>query len=163
MNWASLDLPSLSHLAPWHWWILGAALLTLEVLTPGVFFVWLALAACALGLLTLLLPLGVAAQLLLFAALCLGSVLLGRRLLARLPRSKEADTLGRGAERLLGREVVLLGGGIQGGRGRARIGDGSWTVRGPDAAAGERMVVVAVDGAALTVARAEEESVGARI
>ena len=156
MNWASLDWPSLTHMAPWHWGILGAALLILEVLTPGIFFVWLALAALVLGLLELLLPLSVPLQLVLYAALCLLCVWLGRRLLARLPRSAEAELLGRGAGRLVGRSVVLSEA-IRNGEGRARIGDGNWAVRGPDAPAGSSVVIVATDGPTLTVALVAEK------
>ncbi|ULH17095.1 NfeD family protein (plasmid) [Deinococcus sp. KNUC1210] len=152
-----MDWPSLSYLAPWHWWILGAALLILEVLTPGIFFVWLALAALVLGLIEVLLPLSVPLQLVLYAVLCVGSVWLGRRFLARLPRSAEADTLGQGAARLVGKRVVLTEA-IQGGEGRARIGDGTWAVRGPDAPAGSRVVIVAAQGAVLTVQQLTEGS-----
>ncbi|WP_425145009.1 NfeD family protein [Deinococcus sp.] len=148
-----MDWPSFSHLAPWHWWLLGAALLIIEVLTPGIFFVWLALAALVMGLLALL-PLGVPLQVLLYAVFSVASVLLGRRFVARLPRSAEADALGRGAARLVGRRVVLSEA-VRDGRGRARVGDGYWVVRGPDAPAGSTVRIVAADGTALTVEPSE--------
>ena len=126
-----IDWPSLSRIAPWHWWVLGALLLILEVVAPGVFFVWLALAA-----------LGVA------------SIVLGRRLLARLPHSAEADTLNQGGQRLIGRNVVLTEA-IVNGQGRARVGDGTWSVRGPDVPAGTPMVIVSAEGTTLGVALAD--------
>ena len=37
------------------------------------------------------------------------------------------------------------------GRGRARVGDGEWPVRGPDAAEGAKVRVVSADGGVLVV------------
>jgi inner membrane protein len=152
-----MELPSFTHLAPWHWWVLGAALLILEVFAPGVFFVWLGLAALVVGLLLTVLPLPVAVQLLLFAALSVLSIFLGRRLLARLPRSAEADSINQGASRLIGRTVVLTEP-IVNGQGRARIGDGYWTVRGPDAPAGSTVQIMAAEGTTLMVHHAHGQS-----
>ena len=145
-----MDWPSLTHLAPWHWWVLGAALLIVEVLFPGVFFVWLGLAAVVMGLLVTLLPITVPVQLIVFAALSVVSIFLGRRLLARLPRGSEADSLNRGASRLIGRTVVLTEP-IVNGQGRARVGDGVWPVHGPESPAGSTVQIVAADGSTLLV------------
>ena len=38
---------TLDQLGHWHWWILTAALIILEVFAPGAFFLWLGLAAAA--------------------------------------------------------------------------------------------------------------------
>ena len=150
-----MDWPSLTQLAPWHWWALGAALLIVEVLLPGVFFVWLGLAAVVMGLLALLLPLSVPVQLIVFAALSVVSIFLGRRLLARLPRSAESDSLNLGASRLIGRTVVLTEP-IVNGQGRARVGDGVWPVHGPDTPAGSTVLIVAAEGTTLVVSHAAE-------
>ena len=147
-----MDWPTLTHLSPWHWWVLGAALLIAEVLLPGVFFVWLGLAAVVLGLLLALLPLSVPVQLVVFAALSVLSIFLGRRLLARLPRSAESDSLNLGASRLIGRTVVLTEP-ILNGQGRARVGDGVWPVHGPDTPAGSTVQIVSAEGTTLTVSR----------
>jgi len=40
---------------------------------------------------------------------------------------------------------------IEDGRGRARVGDGEWPVRGPDAAEGAKVRVVSADGGVLVV------------
>jgi membrane protein implicated in regulation of membrane protease activity len=40
----------------WHWFALAGVLLLLEILTPGVVFLWLALAAGLAGILLFLLP-----------------------------------------------------------------------------------------------------------
>ena len=40
----------------WHWWILAAVLIIFEVFAPGAFFLWLGIAAAALGGLVYLSP-----------------------------------------------------------------------------------------------------------
>ncbi|MVN85476.1 NfeD family protein [Deinococcus sp. HMF7620] len=147
MDW----LPSWERLQSWHWWVLGALLLVLEVAAPGIFFVWLALAAFALGLLVFLLPLPVAVQLLLFAVLSVAAVVLGRRYLSRvLPDSPESGRINQGSHRLVGQTVTVTRA-IQNGTGRVRVGDGEWRATGPDTPQGARVVVVAADGATLHV------------
>lgn len=147
MDW----LPTLERVQPWHWWVLGALLLILEVAAPGVFFVWLALAAFALGLIVFVLPVPVALQLLLFAVLSVASVLLGRRYLSRLlPDSPEANGLNQGSGRLVGQTVTVTQA-IENGVGRVRVADGEWRATGPDTPAGARVLIVAADGATLHV------------
>ncbi|WP_291428074.1 NfeD family protein [Deinococcus sp.] len=147
MDW----LPTLERVQPWHWWVLGALLLILEIAAPGVFFVWLALAAFALGLIVFVLPVPVAVQLLLFAALSVASVLLGRRYLGRLlPSSPESAGLNLGSGRLVGQTVTVTQA-IENGVGRVRVADGEWRATGPDLPAGSRVLIVEADGATLHV------------
>ena len=56
-----------------HWgWLVFAALLAMgEVVIPGVFLIWVALAAALTGLVALAFPVSIPLQLLLFAGLCL--------------------------------------------------------------------------------------------
>jgi membrane protein implicated in regulation of membrane protease activity len=54
----------------WHWWILAGVLLILELTTPTYFFLWLAIAASAVGFLVLAFPgMGIEVQLLTFGGL----------------------------------------------------------------------------------------------
>lgn len=147
MDW----LPTLERVAPWHWWVLGALLLILEVAAPGVFFVWIALAAFALGLAVFVLPLPVAVQLLLFAVFCVASVVLGRRYVGRLGLGGEGgDSLNTGSSRLVGRTVTVTAP-IVNGVGRVRVGDSDWRARGPDTPAGTSVLIVAAEGTTLIV------------
>ncbi len=41
------------ELGPWSWWVLGLLLLAAELILPGVFLVWIALAALVTGALSL--------------------------------------------------------------------------------------------------------------
>lgn len=143
--------PILQQVQPWHWWVLGLALLTLEVLAPGVFFVWLALAALALGVIVGVLPLPVMVQLLLFCVLSVVAVVLGRRYVNRLPLGgAEGDPLNLGAHRLVGRTVTVTAP-IVNGVGRVRVGDSEWRATGPDAPLGASVLVVGAEGATLRV------------
>ena len=61
----------------WQWWILAGVLLIVEVLAPGTFFLWLAVAAAVVGLSVMLYPaMSVEAAWVLFAVLGVVSVIL---------------------------------------------------------------------------------------
>jgi membrane protein implicated in regulation of membrane protease activity len=64
-----------------------------------------------------------------------------------------APGLNRRAEQLIGSEAALDEP-IENGVGRIRLGDTVWRVRGPDLPAGEKVRVVAVEGALLDVRHA---------
>ncbi|MGD9509542.1 MAG: NfeD family protein [Geminicoccaceae bacterium] len=135
----------------WHWLALAGGLLLLEMLTPGVVFLWLALAAGLTGILLWLVPsLGWQAQLLAFAALAVASVALSFRWRRRLPAAGGDPRLNNRALACIGTEAVLEAG-IGPGHGRVRIADGTWPAAGPDLPAGTRVRVVGVRGAALLV------------
>lgn len=70
----------LSHILFWHWWVLAALLVILEILRPAFFFLWLGFAAAAVGFLLLVFPNTPArAQLVLFGCLCLVAIIAWRR------------------------------------------------------------------------------------
>ena len=64
-------------------------------------------------------------------------------------RPIDANLNARG-DSLVGRTIVLDTP-ILGGQGRVKLGDGSWTVTGPDMAAGSRVRVAAISGNELRV------------
>ena len=135
-----------------HWgWLVFAALLGMgEVLMPGVFLIWVALAATVTGLIALLLPVSVPVQLLIFALLCLLSVWGGRRWYAANPVDSQDPLLNDRTARLIG-EVVLVVEPIEAGRGRVKVGDSVWSCRGPDAPAGSRVRVTGAEASVLQV------------
>lgn len=62
----------LSHILFWHWWVLAALLVILEILRPAFFFLWLGFAAAAVGFLLLVFPnTPPRAQVITFGCLCL--------------------------------------------------------------------------------------------
>ncbi len=136
----------------WHWWAVAAALLVLEMLLPGVVFMFLAIGAVASGLAVLVVSdLSIEFQLTVFAVVSVGSAIVLRPFLRRLGHGRPADrTLNARADSLLGRTFVLDAP-ILGGQGRVKLGDGSWAVTGPDMVAGSRVRVIEVQGTELRV------------
>lgn len=139
------------RLDAWAWIILGIVLVGVELLAPGVFFLWLGLAALATGLTDAVVGLSWQASTLLFAVLSVAAVLVGR---AISPPSVQQDDasglLNRRGEALVGR-VFVLEAPIVSGEGRIRVDDSSWRITGPDQPAGSRVRVVRIDGATLIV------------
>ena len=137
--------------SPWFWWGLARALFAAEALAPGAFMLWLGFAATGTALITMMAPMPVDAQWMLFAALALISVLLGWQLRRRHPPGEtDRPLLNRRAAQLVG-QVHVLESAIIDGRGRMKIGDAFWTAHGPDLPAGTRVRVVATDGGSLQV------------
>jgi hypothetical protein len=146
-----------AELGPWSWWVLGMILLTAELFLPGVFLVWIGLAAIFTGILSLLLwDMGFWSwqlQLLVFAAAAIAATLGGRRLFARTDVQSDEPLLNRRGASLVGRTAVLIEP-IAEGRGRIRLDDTFWVVSGPDLPAGARVVVVSSNGRDLAVEEA---------
>lgn len=141
-------------LGPWGWVILGLVLIGGEVLAPGIFLLWLGLAALLTGAVVGLVDLGWQAAALVFAGLSLVAVFTGRLLTRRKDEEPDAATgLNDRGRRLIGR-VFRLEATITGGEGRIRVDDSSWRVTGPELLAGSEVRVVRVDGATLVVEKA---------
>lgn len=137
-------------LNPW-WWLGFAALLAIgELLTPGVFLIWVAMAAAVTGGVAMALPLTLPLQFLIFAGLCLFSVAAGRRWVANNPVASQDPLLNDRLARLVG-EIVTVAEPIRHGQGRVQVGDGMWDCSGPDSAVGERMRVTGARGMVLLV------------
>lgn len=72
-----------TELGPWSWWIAGFILLAAELVAPGVFLIWIGIAALVIGALSLLFWDAAfwawQLQLVLFAALSIAFALLGRK------------------------------------------------------------------------------------
>ncbi len=135
----------------WHWLALGGALLLLEVLTPGVVFLWLALAAGLTGLLLFLLPeLVWQWQVLAFAVAAVATVSVSFRWRRRLPAAGGDPGLNRRAAAYVGTESMLVQA-IGPGHGRVQIGDSTWLADGPALPTGARVRVVGARGAVLLV------------
>jgi membrane protein implicated in regulation of membrane protease activity len=128
--------------------------LALEVAAPGTFFLWLAMAAGAVGLIVLILPdLYWQIQVLLFAVAGVAAVAAWRLYARRLPQTSDDPTLNRRGEQYVG-QVFHLTEPITDGRGRMKVADTMWGVAGPDLPAGTKVRVVGVEGTVLRV-RAE--------
>lgn len=151
-------METLAGLGAWSWIVLGAVLLVLEILIPGVFLLWIGIAAILTGALSLQLA-GLAlwgwqTQVIVFLILSVIAALVGKRVMG----SNEGDTdqplLNRRAEQLVGRAATLESP-IVDGYGRVRLGDTVWRVTGPDMPAGTKVRVAAAKDGTLAVVAAE--------
>lgn len=146
-------LDIIETLGGWSWWVLGLVLLAVEILLPGFFFLWFGIAAILIGVSALLIDWPWQMQVVGFLVLSVVSALLARRFIGN-RGGETADThLNIRASRLEGRTFVLAEPIVEG-RGRVKIDDGVWQVRGPDAPAGARVRVTGADGTVLTVTNA---------
>lgn len=142
----------LESLGAWTWILLGVALIAVELLAPGVFFLWLGLAALVTGVIDGVFDLSWQASTLLFAGLSVAAVIGGRAVSRPQVQSGEDGLLNRRGDALVG-HVFTLEAPIQGGEGRVRVDDSSWRIIGPDLPAGAQVRVTRVDGVALVVER----------
>jgi len=88
--------------------------------------------------------------LVIFAVVSVAAAVGLRPLLRGLQQRSEDPNLNARGNSLIGK-IVVLDQPILGGRGRMKMGDGSWTVTGPDMVAGSKVRVAAVDGTELRV------------
>jgi inner membrane protein len=132
----------------WDWFVAGGVLLVLEVLAPGVFMLWLGLAALLVGAISLVVEWPWQAQFVAFAVFAIAAIPVWRRL----SRGTRTDQpfLNRRAEAFVGR-VFTLEKPIVDATGTIGIDDTVWRVSGPDTPAGSKVKVTRVDGAALHV------------
>ena len=145
---------SFDSLGPWTWLIVGVLLIAIEMFAPGMFMLWIGLAAMATGLALFAFPLGFAWTLILFGALAVISLLIGRKVYGARQVEGDRPFLNRRADALIGKSFVLDQP-IKQGEGRVRVNDTIWRVRGPDMPAGYKVVVAGVEeGVVLRVEQA---------
>lgn len=136
--------------AHWIWITLGLVLAALEMLVPGVYLIWLALAAIATGLLTLAIGVSLPVQIVVFVSLSLIAAFSARRILRDQPIESSDPLLNMRGGRLVG-ETAIVAQAIDGGTGRIKHGDSEWLARGPDLPVGTRVRITGSDGVVLVV------------
>jgi membrane protein implicated in regulation of membrane protease activity len=137
----------------WHWWILAGILLILELTVPAYFFLWLAMAAGATGLVMMVFPgLALETQMIMFAILSLVAVVAWRRYREISVPPSDQPNLNRRGRQYIGREFTLAGP-IENGVGKVKVDDSTWRVKGPDLPAGTTVRVRDIDGAVFIVER----------
>jgi membrane protein implicated in regulation of membrane protease activity len=141
------DLISPSHLVGLFWLGGGLILCVAETLAPGTFLIFIGAAATIVGAIAYFVALDLTTQLLLFGALVIALVMVGRDVYGSLhaspgplPQSRAHGLIG--SDFLLEEEIVH-------GYGRIRVGDSSWRVKGDDCPAGAKVRVVAVENGSL--------------
>jgi membrane protein implicated in regulation of membrane protease activity len=139
------------HVVFWYWWAIAAVLLIFEMLLPGVVFLFLSVGAAIAGLLLVLEPeMPLEMQLVVFAVVAVASAVGLRPVLRGMQQRSDDPHLNARGDSMVGK-VLVLDQPILRGRGRVTMGDGSWTVTGPDMVAGAKVRVASVDGTELRV------------
>ncbi len=140
----------MAELKEWNWLILAGLFLALELLAPGIFLIWLGIAAAIVGMISLTIEMGWQWQLVLFAILSLLAVFAVHKFLRTSDTVSDRPLLNRRAQQQIGKTYVLAEA-IENGRGKIKIGDSLWRVEGPDAAEGKSVTVTGADGTVLQV------------
>ena len=142
----------ITELGPWIWMVLGLVLLALEIFMPGVFLLWIGIAALVVGAISLM-PWQAEfwvwqVQVIVFLALALISAYAGRRIMSSSTDETDLPLLNRRREQLVGR-IATLAEPISNGLGRIQLDDTVWRVKGPDLPPGTRVRVAGIDSAGL--------------
>lgn len=133
------------------WLIAALALAIAELLVPGVFLIFLAIAAGIVAAMTVAIgDLPVPLQFLGFAIWSAVVVAIGRRWYRDFPVTGDDHRLNDRASAMIG-TTARLATAIEHGVGRVTVGDGSWPARGPELPAGTIVTIVAVADGVVTV------------
>ncbi|MFI4968948.1 MAG: NfeD family protein [Lysobacterales bacterium] len=134
------------------WWLLALVLIAAEMVLPGYFMLWIGIAAAVMGVIVLLAPaLSAIAQAALFGLFALAACAIYWKFIRPLAEQRDDQPLlNRRGEKLVGQRFVLVEP-IVNGRGKVKVGDGSWLAEGPDLPVGSEVEVVAVEGTTLKV------------
>ena len=141
----------LTEIVFWHWLIVAVVLVTLEMLVPGAFFLWMGISAAIVGAILFLAPsLSLIMQVIIFAVLSVISLIMYKQFQKHNPVVIDEPALNRRGEQYVGR-VLTLDAPIVNGIGKVNIDDSTWKIRGEDMGAGTKVRVTAVDGTILIV------------
>ena len=92
----------------WHWLILAVALIILEILLPGAYFLWMGISAAAVGGAIFIFPeMPVLTQILIFAVLSVITVMIYKTHKKKNPVITVEPALNRRGEQYIGRSFTL--------------------------------------------------------
>lgn len=135
----------------WHWWALGGVLGVLEIMAPGFALIWLGLAAILVGGMLLVWPfMDLQLQVLSFAIFSVLSVVVWYRWMKNGQEPSDQPGLNRRAEQYIGRRAYVAEA-IINGRGRIKLGDSTWSAKGPDVDVGRMVEIIGAEGALLEI------------
>ena len=141
----------IGELGLWFWWIVAGLLLIAEMLMPGFFMLWLAVAAAITAIIDAVFHLSWMSAVFTFAVLSALSVAASWRFVMS-SRTMKSDQpfLNQRHEGLVGQSFYLETAIIHG-HGKIKVEDRLWDVDGPDLHKGEQVKVTGVQGLRLTV------------
>ena len=130
--------------------IAATILFVLELVAPGIFFIWFGVAAAVTGLIVFRYDITWQWQLIWFCGLSFASAFLAYKFLRQHPLETDQPLLNDRAAQLIGQNFDLVDP-IVNGRGSIHSGDTIWRVEGPELPKGARIKVVGADGTLLQV------------
>jgi len=138
----------------WYWWVLAALLLVGELLSPGFFFLWMAISGFITGCIALLMPsINLDMQVLVFSVLAVISIAVWKLYSKNHPIESDKPLLNKRSEQYIGRVFSLIEP-IENGYGKIKVDDSFWRVRcdncGDDC---DKVKVVGVDGVVLVATK----------
>ncbi len=141
----------INNIIYWHWLILAVALIILEILMPGAYFLWMGVSAAAVGCAMFIFPeMPWLTQILIFAALSVITVVIYKTHQKKNPTVTDEPALNRRGEQYIGRTLILTEA-IVNGSGKTKVDDSTWNVTGADMEVGESVRVVAIEGSTFKV------------
>ena len=148
-------LELLGQIEFWHWWVAAVIFLIIEILAPGVAFLWLAVSAGVTGILVLIFPSMVwQIQFMIWGILSVGTVTASKFVLKRNPIETDDTTLNRRGSQYIGRKFTLEEP-IVNGQGKLRVDDTIWKVEADeDLPAGCTVQVESIEVTTLKVVKA---------
>lgn len=142
-----------ASLLGWHpsvyWAIAGGVLLSLELLLPGVFLMWLGLAAAGVAVVVAAITLSPEGQWLLFAVLCIVAVVIGWRWYQRNSASAPGPLPEPGTV-YVGQNAIVIEPSADGHK-RVRLHDSVWLAEGKGLVLGATVRVTGQHGSVLIV------------
>jgi membrane protein implicated in regulation of membrane protease activity len=140
-----------TQLNAWHWGIIAAVLIILEMFVPGAFLLWLGVAAAVNSILLVFIPaMSWEAQFVIFAVVSVVSIVAFRRWRDKNPVATDQPALNRRGDQYVGRTFTLAEP-IVNGQGKLYVDDSTWKIEGDDCDAGIKVRVTGVDGVVLRV------------
>jgi membrane protein implicated in regulation of membrane protease activity len=139
----------------WYWWVLGFAFLILEMLTPGFFFMWLAISGLVTGVFVGLFPaMSLNLQILIFSLLAILAVTAWRLYGKKYPVESDQPLLNKRGAQYIG-QIFTLTEAIVNGRGKIKVDDTLWKVQGEDCEINTKVKVTGIRGTVLDVEKVE--------
>lgn len=139
----------------WYWWLLAFLFLILEMLTPGFFFMWLAVSGLITGLLVWLFPvMTLNVQILIFSVFSVLAVTAWRLYGKRYPTKTDQPLLNKRGTQYIG-QVFPLYAPIENGQGKIKVDDSIWKVHGENCDIHSKVKVIAIRGMILEVEKVD--------
>ena len=139
----------------WYWWVIGFILLVLEILTPGYFFMWMAISGFVTGILAFLIPAtSMDMQILIFSVLSVAAIIVWKFYGKKHPMKSDQPLLNKRGVQYIGR-VFNLYEPIKNGQGKIKVDDSIWKVHGEDCTIDNRVKVVAIRGTVFDVEKVD--------